>query len=178
MKISISVYYLLNCERSIVYECHHFLSYQGCCLNEIVTCYYSCQGSFCIFAGADQGGGRFLGVRNPPPPPPGAPPFGGPPNFIKRGKTLHARAHICHVLVLNSSSSPSYIYTCQGRRYPSMSTTNVDKEIVAIDILHSHLITITCSVERSFLCKRCSQTFIRPNSSVYALPKEKKKMPD
>ena len=43
--------------------------------------------------GADPGGGGgggVLGVRTPPPP------FGGPPDFIKREKTLRVHANMPH----------------------------------------------------------------------------------
>ena len=52
------------------------------------------------FRGGSRGGG-VLGVRTTPPPP-----FGGPPNFIKRGKMARACARKLHVLVLNSYPDP------------------------------------------------------------------------
>ena len=55
--------------------------------------------SDCISAGADPGGGP--GGQDP------TPPFGGPLNFIKRGKkTSRASAQKCHNLVLNSYPDP------------------------------------------------------------------------
>ena len=55
--------------------------------------------------GADPGGG-VLGVRTPPPH------FGGPPNFIKREKTLRVGARKCRVLVLNSYPDPPFPKSC------------------------------------------------------------------
>ena len=51
----------------------------------------------CVCVG---GGGGVLGVRTP------SPSFGGPPNFIERGKTLHACMRIHHILVPNSYPDP------------------------------------------------------------------------
>ena len=48
--------------------------------------------------GGSRGGGGAPGGHPAPPPPP--PPFGGPQNFIKRGKKRLARKR--HILVLNS----------------------------------------------------------------------------
>ena len=53
-----------------------------------------------VEAGADPGGRGVLGVRIPS--------FGGPPNLIKRGKTLHTCARMGCILVLNSYADPPF----------------------------------------------------------------------
>ena len=53
-----------------------------------------------VYRGGSRGGG-VLGVRTPPPPP-----FGGPPNFIKKGKMARACARKLRILVLNSYPDP------------------------------------------------------------------------
>ena len=55
--------------------------------------------------GRIQGGG-VLGVRTPPLP------FGGPPNFIKREKTLRVCTRKRRVLVLNSYPDPPFPKSC------------------------------------------------------------------
>ena len=54
------------------------------------------------YSGADPGGGGASWGSGPPPP------FGGPPNFIKRVKTLGMCVRIHHVLVLKSYPDPPF----------------------------------------------------------------------
>ena len=77
--------------------------------------------------GQIQGG---LGVRTPLPPP-----FGGPPNFIKRGKTSRVCRRKRHILVLNSY--PPFPKSCI-RPCPSslFMFENVIKNCVKILLLH------------------------------------------